>query len=139
MGKLFDLHSYLIREAKRTNQPEPNNADLPMLWILAPTLSKPILTEYTATLAMEFSSTGVYLLSPGCKTGIIVIHQLPKIPETLWFRLLGKEHRLLSIDFTRLVGFRNPTFWKKSGFLAKRDAHSSNTHTNNLLGYEHIF
>jgi hypothetical protein len=91
MGKLFDLHSYLIREAKRTNQPEPNNADLPMLWILAPTLSKPILAEYTATLAMEFSSTGVYLLSPGCKTGIIVIHQLPKIPETLWFRLLGKE------------------------------------------------
>jgi hypothetical protein len=90
MGKLFDLHSYLIREAKRTNQPEPNNADLPMLWILAPTLSKPILAEYTATLAMEFSSTGVYLLSPGCKTGIIVIHQLPKIPETLWFRLLGK-------------------------------------------------
>jgi hypothetical protein len=31
------------------------------------------------------------LLSPGCKTGIIVIHQLPKTSETLWFRLLGKE------------------------------------------------
>jgi hypothetical protein len=91
MGKLFDLHANLIRETKRTKQPEPDNADLPMLWILAPTLSKPILAEYTATLATELSPTGVYLLSPGCKTGIIVIHQLPKIPETLWFRLMGKE------------------------------------------------
>ena len=45
MGKLFDLHANLIREAKRTKQPEPNNTDLPMLWILAPTLSKPILAE----------------------------------------------------------------------------------------------
>ena len=62
-----------------------------MLWILAPTLSKPILAEYAATLTNEFSATGVYLLSPGCKTGIIVIHQLPKTPETLWFRLLGKD------------------------------------------------
>jgi Domain of unknown function (DUF4351) len=32
----------------------------------------------------------VYLLPPLQKTGIIVIHQLPKIPKTLWFRLLGK-------------------------------------------------
>jgi hypothetical protein len=60
------------------------------LWILAPTLSQPILAEYTATLVEEFGSKGVYLLPPGCKTGIIVIHQLPKTPETLWFRLLGK-------------------------------------------------
>jgi hypothetical protein len=89
MGKLFDLHANLIREAKRTDRSEPNNADLPMLWILAPTLSKPILAEYAATLTIEFSPTGVYLLSPGCKTGIIVIHQLPKTSETLWFRLLG--------------------------------------------------
>jgi hypothetical protein len=90
MGKLFDLHSHLIREAKRTKQPEPNNDDLPMLWIFAPTLSQPILAEYMATLTTDFVPTGVYLLSPGCKTGIIVIHQLPKTPETLWFRLLGK-------------------------------------------------
>ena len=91
MEKLFDLHANLIREAKRTKQPEPNNADLPMLWILAPTLSKPMLVEYSATLTTEFSPTGMYLLPPGCKTGMIVIHQLPKTPETLWFRLLGKE------------------------------------------------
>jgi hypothetical protein len=91
MGKLFDLHANLIREAKRTKQPEPNDADLPMLWILVPTLSKLMLAEYSATLTTKLVSTGVYLLPPGCKTGIIVIHQLPKTPETLWFRLLGKK------------------------------------------------
>jgi Domain of unknown function (DUF4351) len=91
MGKLFDLHANLIREAKRTKQLEPNNADLPMLWILAPTLSKPLLAEFAGTLTTEFAPTGVYLLPPGFKTGIIVIHQLPKTAETLWFRLLGKD------------------------------------------------
>ena len=91
MGKLFDLHANLIREAKRTKQPELDNTDLPMLWILTPTLSKPLLSEFHAILSTEFSPTGFYLLPPGLKTGIIVIHQLPKIPETLWFRLLGRE------------------------------------------------
>ena len=32
----------------------------------------------------------VYLLAPALKTGLIVIHQLPKTPRTLWCRLLGK-------------------------------------------------
>ena len=91
MGKLFDLHANLVREAKRNKQPEPNDADLPMLWILVPTLSKPMLAEYSATLTTKLVLTGVYLLPSGCKTGIIVIHQLPKTSETLWFRLLGKK------------------------------------------------
>jgi Domain of unknown function (DUF4351) len=90
MGKLFDLHADLIREAKRNQQPETKITDLPILWILAPTLSQPILEEFGATLAIEFASSGVYLVSPGYKMGIIVIHQLPKTPVTLWFRLLGK-------------------------------------------------
>jgi hypothetical protein len=33
---------------------------------------------------------GVYLMHPALKTGIIVIHQSPQTPQTLWFRLLGK-------------------------------------------------
>lgn len=33
---------------------------------------------------------GVYLLPIHLQTGIIVIHQLPRTPETLWFRLMGK-------------------------------------------------
>ena len=91
MGKLFDLHANLIRAAKRTRQPEPSNLDLPMLWMLTPTLSQPLLAEFCSMLSTEFSPTGLYLLPSGMKTGIIVIHQLPKTPETLWLRLLGRE------------------------------------------------
>jgi predicted transposase/invertase (TIGR01784 family) len=36
-------------------------------------------------------AAGVYLLASAQKTGIIVIHRLPKTPETLWFRILGKD------------------------------------------------
>jgi Domain of unknown function (DUF4351) len=102
MGKLFDLHADLIREAKRNQQSEPKNADLPMLWVLAPTLSQPILEEFGANLATELSPSGAYIMPSGYKTGIIVIHQLPKTPETLWFRLLGKG-KVQSIAITEVA------------------------------------
>jgi hypothetical protein len=104
MGKLFDLHANLIREAKRTKQPEPTNADLPMLWILTPTLSKPLLAEFCAILSTEFSPTGFYLLPPGFKTGMIVIHQLPKIPETLRRALVGFSDGLARQDVVQTSG-----------------------------------
>ena len=61
-----------------------------MLWILTPTLSAELLESLGAKLALETWGEGVYLLAPALKTGIIVIHQLPKTPATLWFRLMGK-------------------------------------------------
>jgi Domain of unknown function (DUF4351) len=90
MSKLFDLHGYQIREAKRLAQPEPSEESLPCLWILTPTLSDKILASGGASLDLERWGDGVYSMHPILKTGIIVIHQLPKTPETLWFRLLGK-------------------------------------------------
>jgi hypothetical protein len=33
---------------------------------------------------------GVYLLSEMQRTGIIVVHHLPKTPDTVWFRILGR-------------------------------------------------
>jgi Domain of unknown function (DUF4351) len=39
---------------------------------------------------LETWGEGVYLLPPALKTGIIVLHQLPPTPATLWFRMLGK-------------------------------------------------
>jgi Domain of unknown function (DUF4351) len=90
MSKLFDLHSYLIREAKRQQQSEPGDERLPILWILTPTLSADILDSLGASLDLETWDEGVYLLAPALKTGIIAIHQLPKTSQTLWFRLLGK-------------------------------------------------
>jgi Domain of unknown function (DUF4351) len=89
MSKLFDLHNYLIREAKKNKQPEPKEGKLPKLWILTPTLSVDLLESLGAKSAESWGE-GVYLLSPALKTGIIVIHQLPQTPASLWFRLLGK-------------------------------------------------
>jgi hypothetical protein len=90
MSKLYDLHAKLYREAKRKKQPEPKDDELPMLWILTPTLSDNILMSLGANLDAE-RGEGVYLLPLAQKTGIIVIHRLPRTPETLWFRILGKE------------------------------------------------
>ena len=90
MSKLFDLHSHLIREAKRQDRPELEDDKLPMLWILTPTLSAELLESLGAKLDLETWGEGVYLLAPALKTGIIVIHQLPKTPATIWFRLMGK-------------------------------------------------
>jgi hypothetical protein len=55
----------------------------------SPTLAAPTLTGFGAINEVSWGN-GVYLLPPLQKTGIIVIHQLPSIPDTLWFRLLGK-------------------------------------------------
>jgi hypothetical protein len=90
MSKLYDLHADIYRAAKRDKQPEPKDDVLPTLWILTPTLSDNILISLGATLDAN-RSEGVYLLPSAQKTGIIVIHRLPRTPETLWFRILGKE------------------------------------------------
>jgi hypothetical protein len=90
MSKLYDLHAEMYRAAKRDKQPEPKDGVLPNLWILTPTLSDSILTSLGASLDEE-RGDGVYLLPLAQKTGIIVIHRLPQTPETLWFRLLGKD------------------------------------------------
>ena len=103
MSKLFDLHVCLTREAKRLAQPEPKEKDLPCLWILTPTLSERILAGCGASLTDW--GDGVYSLHPNLKTGIIVLHQLPSIPETLWFRLLGKGNvQSLAINGTAVGG-----------------------------------
>jgi hypothetical protein len=91
ISKLFDLHVTLVREASKQKQPELEDDKLPNLWILTPTLSERLLESVGAKLELEQWGAGVYVLPSGLKTGIVVIHQLPQIPETLWFRLLGKD------------------------------------------------
>ncbi len=90
MSKLFDLHQALGKEAKKEKQPELGEDSLPMLWILTPTLSAPILEGFGAKLDLESWGEGVYLMPAHFKTGMIVIHQLPRTPATLWLRILGK-------------------------------------------------
>jgi hypothetical protein len=90
MSKLFDLHLTLIKESKKQKESEPADDNLPKLWILTPTLSDRILEGMGAKSILDEWGEGVYLMPSSLKTGIVVIHQLPQTPETLWFRLLGK-------------------------------------------------
>jgi Domain of unknown function (DUF4351) len=92
MAKLFDLHTELIRLAKRLGQTKPTESQLPHLWILTPTLAAQKLTDLGAITKVEEWGEGVYLLPPTMKTGIIMIHQLAVTPETLWLRILGRDN-----------------------------------------------
>lgn len=73
---------------KRIDLPPENNV---YLWILTPTLSDPILQGFGAVLNVELCESGVYQLPPLLRTGIVVIHRLPKVLDTIWLRMLGRD------------------------------------------------
>jgi Domain of unknown function (DUF4351) len=89
-AKLFDLHAELNRQSKR-QQRKQDDSLLPMLWILTPTLAAATLESFGAITDVSGWGNGVYFFPPGQKTGIVVIHQLPETPDTLWLRILGKH------------------------------------------------
>ncbi|MCU0569867.1 MAG: hypothetical protein MUF49_25250 [Oculatellaceae cyanobacterium Prado106] len=90
VGKLADLHAELTRKAKRNKIPL-KTLKLPRLWILTPTASKGLLQEFPPK-AKDITTwgTGFYFSPPTFDTGIVVINQLPRVPETLWLRLMGR-------------------------------------------------
>ncbi len=89
LGKLFDIQAQLERLANRENT-RLNEAELPRLWILSPTASVELLQSFKATTDEENWMSGIYFLGEALKTAIIAIHQLPRTPETLWLRILGR-------------------------------------------------
>jgi hypothetical protein len=89
-SKLYELHNDIARKAKRQKQHLPLPNAWPFLWIVTPTLSRAVLAEFGAVQQSGWPD-GVYFCPPGWKTGFIVVHQLPVIPKTLWFRLLGRN------------------------------------------------
>jgi hypothetical protein len=84
----LDIQQNEIRKAKRENK-QLKEEDLPILWILSPTVSERILGELGAFTDQNWQK-GVYFLPKAWKTGIIAIHQLPVNRETLWLRILGR-------------------------------------------------
>jgi hypothetical protein len=90
MGKLFNVHEEITRDAKQQDLPVPKTADLPRLWIITPTMSKKKLKAINAITEETEWGAGIYLLSEIQRTGIIVVHHLPKTPDTVWFRILGR-------------------------------------------------
>ena len=75
------------RKAQRDELPED---DLPQLWILAATTSKPLLEESKSEIKPDWMP-GVYFLAGILKTAIIAIDQLPETEATLLLRVLGRD------------------------------------------------
>ena len=79
------------KEAKRKNKSNQFSENQEIkLWILTPILSPNILNLFSAKQTKK-EFVGIYQLPPALNTEIIVIHQLPRIADTLWLRLLGKS------------------------------------------------
>jgi hypothetical protein len=67
-----------------------DDTKLPRLWILTPTASKSLIDGFGGIPNPENWVKGVYFLPTHLKSVIVVIHQLPETPETMWLRILGK-------------------------------------------------
>lgn len=82
-------HEWMIADFYRQRGQSVSLQELPILWIISPTLSQNFLTSAGA-IAKEDWCHGVYWKGEMERCGFIAVHQLPKTPETLWLRLLGK-------------------------------------------------
>jgi hypothetical protein len=89
LSKSLDIRANLQRRARRENTRWHENA-APRLWILTPTASTALLDGFHATPDENQWLPGIYFLGEYLRMAIVVIHQLPTIPETLWLRLLGR-------------------------------------------------
>ena len=76
------------RKAKQADQPL-SEVKLPMLWILAATVSKPLLKDTNALVKADWLP-GIYFMAELLKTAIVAIDELPETDETLWLRILGR-------------------------------------------------
>jgi hypothetical protein len=83
--KLLWVQEYGLRTADAI--PE---AQLPMLWILASSVSQPILADAKAEVRPDWLP-GIYFCGNLFKTAIVAINQLPETPDTLWLRILGRD------------------------------------------------
>ena len=99
--KVLEAKAKLRREAK-TNKIKLQAEIIPKLWVLTPTASMTVLSSLNANQNEEFSP-GVYFLGDALRTAIVAIHQLPRTPETLWLRILGRGKGQGEILLTLLI------------------------------------
>jgi Domain of unknown function (DUF4351) len=111
-SKLYEIHNDLLRKAKRAKQRPPANDQRPFLWIITPTLSEAVQKGFGAIQDVDWPP-GVLFAPKDWHTGFIVAHQLPKTPDTLWFRLFSSGN-FQAQAFTELAQlpldhpYRNP-------------------------------
>ncbi|MCU0550712.1 MAG: flagellar assembly protein H [Leptolyngbya sp. Prado105] len=77
-------------ERRKAQREELADEELPQLWILAATTSRPLLEEAEGKIQADWMP-GVYFMAGILKTAIVAIDQLPETEETLWLRILGRD------------------------------------------------
>jgi hypothetical protein len=87
--KLFWLQEDQRRKVEQTGRSQTEQA-LPRLWILAATMTKPVIAEFGGQ-PRDNWPLGVYFLPEALKSAIVVLDQLPQTEETLWLRILGRD------------------------------------------------
>jgi len=87
--KLLVVQGESLRQAKRQKKTLAE-AQLPRLWILSPTASATILDSFRAKMEASWGE-GIHVFGSAYRTAIVAIHQLPRTPDTLWLRLLGRD------------------------------------------------
>jgi hypothetical protein len=104
----LEVEGEITRQANR-QKINPNESAIPRLWILTPTASPQLLQGFEAKLDRNNWGEGIYFLAPSLRTTIIVIHQLPQTPETLWLRILGRGNvQARAINELELLPEENP-------------------------------
>ncbi len=88
IGKLHNTYTRLERQAKREGRTLAPQ-EMPQLWMLTPTASAPLLSEFGFRQVSK-KMQGVYRMPKRNRTGVVVIHQLLEVEETLWLRILGR-------------------------------------------------
>lgn len=87
------LKLFWLQEELRRRNPSAERAlteaDLPRLWVIASTVSSPLLAELGAVERPEWLS-GMYFAPDFYKSAFILTDQLPKTTETLGIRILGR-------------------------------------------------
>ena len=76
-------------EGKKT---KASRSQWPNLWVLTPTASAATLSGVCAKLKEDWFP-GIYFLAETFRSAVVVLHQLPETPDTLWLRILGKGRK----------------------------------------------
>jgi hypothetical protein len=87
-NKRFVLQNELINRA-RQRKTQLAKRDYPRLWIITPTFSRSLREDFKADIDPQWGD-GIYFRGKAERTGIIVIHELPKTRDTILLRLLGR-------------------------------------------------
>jgi len=87
-AKLWECCQELERNTKG-KKAKASRSQCPSLWILTPTASMATLSGVCANLKKDWLP-GIYFLGETFRSAVVVLHQLPETPDTLWLRILGK-------------------------------------------------